>query len=182
MRIMYARGARRAAAGAAAACAALLMTACGAQASPAGPSSPAVAVARTTPKVYLAKSQDIRGIALYRPACRSAFGCPLSGDSTAFLYKMTWKTWSATKAVGTGMYELNGCDPDCAAGHIYKVPAVLTLSKPVKACTPAGARWFWSRASFRFPRGLPKALQGKNAPLNPWTFTGLIDAARHSCR
>jgi hypothetical protein len=83
--------------------------------------------------------------------------------------------------VGKGTYLLDGCNPDCAAGPVYHVPVVVTFSQPVKACTSAGTRWFWSRASFRFPHGLPKALSGDNAPLNPWTFTSVIDAAKHSC-
>jgi hypothetical protein len=116
---------------------------------------------------------------LYRPACKP--GCPLSGDSTAILDTMTWPTWSASKAVGTGTYKLDGCNPDCAAGPVYKVPAEVTLSKPVKVCSSSGTRWVWSRASFRFPHGLPKALRGSNAPLNPRAFSSVSSAARHSC-
>jgi hypothetical protein len=141
--------ARRVAAGAGIACTALLVAACNAQGgpsvvvtgapNPAGASSTSAAVtAKTTPRVYLAEGQDVRGRLLYRPACKS--GCPLSGDSTAILNTMTWPTWSASKAVGTGTYELDGCNPDCAAGPIYKVPAVVTLSKPVKVCSSAGTR------------------------------------------
>jgi hypothetical protein len=159
-------------------CAALLATACGSPASSSA-ASPSVAVARTSVRTFLAEGQDLNGRALYRPACRS--GCVLSGDGTAILDKMTWSTWSASRAVGTGIYQLDGCNPDCAAGPIYKVPVVVTFSQPVKACSSAGIRWFWSRASFRFPHGLPKALRGDNAPLNPWTFSTLIAAARHSC-
>jgi hypothetical protein len=182
--------ARRVAAGAGIACTALLLAACN---SPAGPSmavtgapNPAVTsstsaavTARSTPRVYLAGGQDIRGRLRYRPACRS--GCPLSGDSTAILDTMMWPTWSAAKAVGTGTYELDGCNPDCAAGPVYKVPAVVTLSKPVKVCSSSGIRWVWSRASFRFPHGLPRALRGSSAPLNPWVFSSVSSAARHSC-
>jgi hypothetical protein len=62
------------------------------------------------------------------------------------------------------------------------VPVVVTFTRPVKVCSPAGARWFWSRASFRFPHGLPKALRGANAPANPWTFSSVIAAAKQSCR
>jgi len=142
-------------------------------------STSAAVTAKSTPRVYLAEGQDIRGRLLYRPACRS--GCPLSGDSTAILDTMTWPTWSAAKAVGTGTYELDGCNPDCAAGPVYKVPAVVTLSKPVKVCSSSGIRWVWSRASFRFPHGLPRALRGSNAPLNPWVFSSVSSAARHSC-
>jgi hypothetical protein len=138
-----------------------------------------VVTARTTARVYLAEGQDLRGRLVYRPAC--APGCPLSGDSTAILATMTWRTWSPARAVGTGTYELDGCNPDCTAGPVYKVPVVVTLSHPVKACTPHGTRRVWTKASFRFPHGLPRALRGANAPQNPWVFSSLISAARQSC-
>jgi hypothetical protein len=116
---------------------------------------------------------------LNMPACNS--GCPLSGDGTAILDKMTWSTWSTTEAVGTGTYKLDGCNPNCAAGPIYPVATVVTLSDPVKVCSSSGIRWFWTRASFKFPDGLPKALQGGNGPTNPWVFTPLVSAAHQSC-
>ena len=175
-------GARRVAGWAGIVCAGLLVTACGpgsATAAPASSQASAALAAKTASRTYLAEGQDIRGTLLYRPACTS--GCPLSGDSTAILATMTWRTWSATKAVGTGTYELDGCNPDCAAGPVYKVPAVVTLSHPVKVCSAAGTRWVWTRASFGFPHGLPRALRGGNAPLNPWVFSSVISAARHSC-
>jgi hypothetical protein len=31
------------------------------------------------------------------------------------------------------------------------------------------------------PHGLPKALQGGNAPQNPWVFSSVITAAEQSC-
>ena len=31
------------------------------------------------------------------------------------------------------------------------------------------------------PAGLPAALQGQNAPQNPWTFSGLVTAAQQTC-
>ena len=94
---------------------------------------------------------------------------------------MKWTTWSATEAVGAGTYKLNGCHPSCAAGTVYPVAAVVTLSRPVKVCSSSGTRWFWSHASFTFPDGLPKALQGADAPQNPWTFDTVVAAARQSC-
>jgi hypothetical protein len=206
----YARRARQAGGWAALACAALLVTACSSSsssaaaasspasalatssgstssagsASPGGPASvpaspsasPSVITSATT---YLAQAQDINGTVLYRPACNS--GCPLSGDSTAILDKMTWSTWSATEAVGAGIYKLDGCHPSCAAGPIYSVATVVTLSDPVKVCSSSGTRWFWTRASFKFPSGLPKALQGGSAPENPWVFSSVASAAQQSC-
>ena len=143
-------------------------------------SSPSVAAAPTGADTFLAAEQDLNGTLLHEPAC-GGYGCALSGDSTAFLAGMKWITWSGTEAVGTGTYKLDDCNPDCAGGHIYPVPAVVTLSQPVKVCSPSGTRWVWSHASFTFPDGLPKALQGQNAPQNPWTFSALITAAQQSC-
>jgi hypothetical protein len=171
-----ARWARRAAAGAGIICATLLAAGCNAQASPSvvvtGAPNPSVA--------YLAQGQDIHGKLLLQPAC-NGFGCALSGDSTTFLSKMTWKTWSDTEAVGTGIDKIDGCDPDCAAGPIYSVAAVVTLSNPVKVCFPTGPHRVWTRVSFKFPHGLPKALRGDSAPQNPWVFSSVITAAQQSC-
>ena len=177
MLTMKVRMARRVAGWAGIVCAALLVTACNAQASPSvvvtGAPNPSVA--------YLAQGQDLHGKMLFKPAC-NGFGCALSGDSTVFLSKMTWQTWSDTKAVGTGIDKLDGCNPDCAAGPVYSVATVVTLSNPVKVCTSSGVpHMVWTKASFRYPHGLPKALRGSNAPLNPWVFSSLISAAQHSC-
>lgn len=202
--------ARRVVAWASLACAALLVTACNSPSStsvastasspassPAGspssagspsgpvtgptppPSSPSVAVAETGARTFLAEGQDVNGTSLYQPACHS--GCPLSGDSTAILASMKWSTWSATEAVGTGIYKLDACNPNCAAGPVYPVATVVTLSHPVKVCSSSGPRWYWTRASFSFPDGLPKALRGDNAPQNPWTFSSVVTAAQQSC-
>ena len=182
MLTMKMRMARQVAGWAGIGCAALLVTACSpgsATAAPASSQASASLAARTAARVYLAEGQDIRGRMLYRPACKS--GCVLSGDSTAILDKMTWRTWSAGKAVGTGTYELDGCNPNCAAGPLYKVPAVVTLSHPVKLCSSSGTRLVWTKAAFRFPHGLPKALRGSDAPLNPWVFSALKSEAKHSC-
>jgi hypothetical protein len=176
--------ARPAAAWATLACAALLVTACSPSASSAGSSASGTAstpvTSQTAADTFLAEGQDVTGTAWHEPACGTS-GCPLSGDSTTILYQMNWTMWSDTEAVGTGTYKVDACNPSCAAGPVYPVPAVVTFSQPVKACSASGARWFWSRASFRFPDGLPKALQGQNAPQNPWTFTTLVAAAQQSC-
>lgn len=148
-----------------------------APAAPAASPSPSATLAG--PGIFLAESQDINATAWHEPACSS--GCVLSGDSTAILDKMTWSAWSATQAVGTGTYKIDACNPSCAAGPVYPVPTVITLSQPVKVCAASGTRWFWSRASFSYPDGLPKALQGTNAPKNPWVFSTVISAAKQSC-
>jgi hypothetical protein len=142
--------------------------------------TPSLAAGPTGATTFLAPEQSLTATLLREPAC-GGFGCALSGDSTAFLFHMTWTTWSGTEAVGTGSYELNDCNPDCAGGHVYSVATVVTLSQPVKVCSSSGPRWVWTHASFTFPDGLPKALQGQNAPQNPWTFSPLIAAAQQTC-
>jgi hypothetical protein len=193
---------RRVAAAGAGACLALLATACGssggstpsappstAPASTASAPASAVAPATTSPPVagaqtpsdtFLAPGQDLNATPLFEPAC-TGYGCSLSGDSTAILFDIKWTTWSTTEAVGTGTYKLDACDPNCAAGPVDPVAAVVTLSQPVKVCSSGGTHWVWSRAAFTFPHGLPQAFQGQNAPANPWTFTPLIAAAQESC-
>jgi hypothetical protein len=130
---------------------------------------------------FLAQGQDVNGTALFKPACVSTYGCALSGDSTGFLYKMTWTSWSAAEAVGIGTYRIDDCNPNCAAGTVHPVSTVITLTDPVRVCSSAGTRWFWSHASFKFPVGLPPALQGSNAPQNPWTFSSVTAAANQGC-
>jgi len=168
--------ARRLAALAGIAYAALLVAACNAHGSP----SMVVTGAPNPSLTFLAQGQDINGKLLFQPACDGS-GCALSGDSTVLLSRMTWKTWSHAQAVGTGTDRIDGCRPDCAAGPVYPVATVVTLSDPVKVCSSSGTRWVWTRASFRFPRGLPSALRGGSAPQNPWVFSTVISAAKQSC-
>jgi len=177
MLITNGRRARQVAGWAGIACAALLVTACNSPVRSAVAPAPSTAAGTRT---FLARGQDINGTFLYRPACHG-LGCALSGDSTVILSRMTWSTWSATEAIGTGIDKLDACDPDCAAGPVYPVRTVVTLSDPVKVCSSSGPRWVWTRASFRFPNGLPTALRGGNGPQNPWRFDSLVSAARQSC-
>jgi len=204
MLTVYSSRSRRVAAAGVIACLSLLATACGSSGSPAASTagstsaapastapastapasaaagSPSAAGAQNAGNTFLAPGQDINTTPLHQPAC-TGYGCPLSGDGTAVLSEITWTTWSATKAVGTGTYKLDACNPSCAAGPVVPVATVVTFSQPVKVCSASGTHWVWSRASFAFPHGLPSAFQGQNAPANPWTFTPLIAAAQQSC-
>jgi len=184
------------------ACIALLLTACSSSASSAassppgtpsssapvtGPTAPGTpassqgpAAAPTGASTFLAAAQSLNGTLLHEPACGSS-GCALSGDSTAFLSQMKWTTWSGSEAVGTGTYKLDDCNPNCAAGQVYSLATVVTLTQPVKVCSASGTRWVWTHAFFIFLQGLPQPLTGQNAPQNPWTFSSLATAAQQSC-
>jgi len=137
--------------------------------------------APTGASTFLAAAQSLNGTLLHEPACGGS-GCALSGDSTAFLFHMVWNSWSGSVAVGTGTYRIDSCDPNCAAGHVYSVATVVTFSQAVEVCSSSAApHWVWTRASFSYPQGLPRALQGQNAPQNPWTFSALATAAQQTC-
>ena len=164
---------RRAATGAVLGCAALLTAVV----------VPSHAQAAPVVKTYIAAGQNLGGPALYKPPCRTKSNCALSGDATAFLYQMRWTQWNNTKAVGAGTYLLNSCTPNCAEGRFYSAPVVVTFTNPVKACVGKSVRWYWTKASFRYPHGLPPALRGRDSrPVNPWVFTGLAAQAKASCR
>ena len=161
---------------AALACAALPVTACSSSASSAA-SSGSSAASTPAAGTFLAEGQDVNGTALYEPACAGS-GCPLSGDGTTILYRMRWTTWSATEAVGTGTYKVDACQPSCAAGPVYPVAAVVTLSQPVKVCSASGTRWFWSYASFQVSQRPAEGAAGQHRHAGPLDFSFAVSAAQ----
>jgi hypothetical protein len=85
---------------------------------------------------------------------------------------MTWQTWTATEAVGSGTEKVDDCQPNCAAGTLHPVRVTVTFTKPVKAgCSAATTRLYWTRAALTWPDGLPAALSGQNAPTNLFVYS-----------
>jgi hypothetical protein len=141
-----------------------------------GVTSPAAAPA---PTVYLAEGATTTGKMLHAPACPA--GCELSGDGTASLWTMTWLTWNASEAVGTGTEKLDDCLPNCAAGTLHAVPVRVVLSDPVTACAGGKETRIWTRASFTWPSGLPAVFAGGNAPSNPFIEYGITAGNGTGC-
>jgi hypothetical protein len=54
-----------------------------------------------------------------------------SGDAGNVVTAISWSSWTATKATGTGTMDIQGCVPDCATGSETPTPAYLVLSDPV---------------------------------------------------
>jgi hypothetical protein len=129
--------------------------------------------------VYLAESGSVGGTVWHAPACKT--GCLLSGDDTAALWDMTWSAWNGALAVGAGTEKLDDCTPNCAAGTLHAVPVAVVLSKPVMVCVSGKGTWFWSRASFTWPAGLPAFFTGDNAPANPWNFPDITAQSVTTC-
>jgi serine/threonine protein kinase len=54
-----------------------------------------------------------------------------SGDSTNVVTSITWSSWTATSATGTGTSDIDNCVPSCAAASPNLVTTTITLSDPV---------------------------------------------------
>ena len=58
---------------------------------------------------------------------------------------ITWRSWSAREAVGSGSLRSRDCDPTCANGNIQHLKATITLSRP-RVC---GRASYFDRAVVR---------------------------------
>lgn len=54
-----------------------------------------------------------------------------SGDSGDIVTGITWETWTATSAEGSGQWGYDDCDPDCAEGTVTTYPTTISLSDPI---------------------------------------------------
>ena len=149
------------------------------------PASPSTSPVTSVPPahestVYFAEGGDLSGTAMHASGCSA--GCPLSGDGTTSLWNMTWPTWNPAEAVGTGTEKIDDCNPSCATGKLYPVSVTVTFRDPVMVCVGVKvARYYWTRASFSWPDGLPATLSGDNAPVNPVTYANITAESTPSC-
>jgi hypothetical protein len=54
-----------------------------------------------------------------------------SGDSTNVVTKISWTSWTATGASGSGTSDIDSCNPNCAQAPPSLVPTTITLTDPV---------------------------------------------------
>jgi len=54
-----------------------------------------------------------------------------NGTGVAHPGSITWLSWTATRATGTGAVWLDDCKPDCAEGTFHSAPVKLTAFRPV---------------------------------------------------
>lgn len=101
-------------------------------------------------------SPDPRTPGADRPATVVLQGCMSSG---LWLEDMSWTSWGAEGADGSGTAAVNTCTPNCASGEgIKKNPVVVHASNPQpaaqKALCPAGVK-FYTDLFLAFPKDLP---------------------------
>jgi len=75
---------------------------------------------------------DIAGLVSARPKT-------LQTSTDAALDGLSWTSWAADGASGSGSFSVNDCQPNCATGRTRRVAAVVALSD-VRTCD--GRRYF----------------------------------------
>jgi len=53
-------------------------------------------------------------------------------DGNMYVDQISWSKWNTTGARGTGTYNVNDCEPDCADGTMLRGPVDITLSNPTE--------------------------------------------------
>lgn len=67
-------------------------------------------------------------------------------DGSGYLEDVKWSTWNFSSATGTGIFNVDDCQPNCAAGTFYAYPAKIILSNPDFTTTPGYSGWAWNSA------------------------------------
>src|ERR1700677_1755286 len=52
------------------------------------------------------------------------------GDANTGLSKLKWSSFGGTSAKGSGTFETNTCEPNCAAGKVVRHPVTVAAGKP----------------------------------------------------
>jgi len=66
------------------------------------------------------------------PAVRPSTIVLACGDGNALLTHLSWSSWTATDATGTGFFTYNTCKPYCAVGTFVSVAARVQLRYPIE--------------------------------------------------
>ena len=87
-------------------------------------------------------------------------------DYDSLLEEITWSSWTAHGARGTGVYTYNDCIPYCARGTFHSAPATVTVRAPVS--TSAGVEFTLVTWTFSDPK----------APSGSTTYTDTLATSR----
>lgn len=71
-------------------------------------------------------------------------------DGSRSLTKLSWASWNATEATGTGVDWIDDCVPNCAQGHWSHQNAVIVLWRPTPVAHHAGQYGF-SKMTLLYP-------------------------------
>jgi hypothetical protein len=94
-------------------------------------------------------------------------------DGNSYLAHLSWSSWTASSASGTGTQMINDCQPYCAAGKFRSYPAHVTFWRSEPVPNHPGQRYF-SRVTLRYPGARPPASSGGKQVNGPATWTGAL--------
>jgi hypothetical protein len=94
-------------------------------------------------------------------------------DGNDYLSHLTWSSWTAASATGTGTEMVNNCQPYCAAGKFVSYPADVTFWRSEPASGHPGQHYF-SRVTLRFPGARPPAFSHGKPVAGPKTWTSVL--------
>lgn len=77
-------------------------------------------------------------------------------DAGSVLEHLVWASWTAQRAVATGVHELNSCTPSCAEGTFIGYPVVVTLWRSEPVSGQPGEQYF-TRITVRYTGPRPPA-------------------------
>ena len=94
-------------------------------------------------------------------------------DGNSYLNHLSWSSWTASSASGTGRQMINDCQPYCAAGKFRGYPAHVTFWRSEPVPNHPGQRYF-SRVTLRYPGARPPVISGGKQVNGPATWTGAL--------
>jgi hypothetical protein len=94
-------------------------------------------------------------------------------DGNNYLARLSWSSWTASSASGTGTQEVNDCVPYCAAGKFRGYPADVIFWRSEPVPQHAGQRYF-TRVTLLYPGARPPATAGGQQVNGPETWTGAL--------
>jgi hypothetical protein len=106
-----------------------------------------------------------------RPQAHPATIMLACDDGNAYLSGLHWTTWQST-AAAAGLWRINDCVPDCAAGTFHTFPATVKLWQPELLPGHAGLR-FYSKITISLPHGHCYGTGGRH-DCYPVTYTGVL--------
>ena len=92
---------------------------------------------------------------LGKPVTKPAEIIIACADDGVSVTKITWKSWTANRALGTGVLAWNPCLPDCVSSQTLSFPVRITMGGLASA---PGQPDVFSRMSLTFPKGGPASL------------------------
>src|SRR3954451_16876218 len=116
----------------------------------AGPSSSGPAATGTLVRAYVCETA-------YRPSSM-LIAC---GDGSARVVGLRWSSWTTTRAVGSGTWQQNDCQPDCARGRFHDFPVRLELDHPMHGQGTV----IFGNATAVFPHSSPPGAVNGREPL-----------------